>query len=102
MTPPERCRYDACLALDPGQTLPPGDGVGEILDVLIQGGEYAVAVHRGRHCDLPQAYAPVCGRGCPRFPRDSGRALHREHTNDTRNTPVEGLRTEIHVPLQAD
>jgi AraC family transcriptional regulator len=100
MTPPEKCRYDACLGLDPGQSVPADGGVNEI---LIQGGEYAVAVHRGQHCDLPQTYAMVCGRWCPEF----GRELRdvpciENYLNHARNTAAEDLRTEIYVPLQAE
>jgi AraC family transcriptional regulator len=100
MTPPERCRYDACLALEPDQSVPPGSGVSKI---LIRGGEYAVAVHRGQHCDLPRTYALVCGQWCPRF----GRELRdvpciENYLCHPRNTSVEDLRTEIYVPLQAE
>jgi len=100
MTPPEQCRYDACLALDPDQSVPLQDGVSEI---LIQGGEYAVAVHRGKHCDLPQTYALVCGQWCPRFGREIRDVPCIEnYLNDARNTSVEALRTEIYVPLQLE
>jgi AraC family transcriptional regulator len=100
MTPEEECRYDACLALDPGQSVPPGSGVTE---ALIQGGEYAVAVHRGAYCDLPQTYSMVCGEWCPR----SGRELRdvpciENYLNHGRNTAARDLRTEIYVPLRAE
>jgi AraC family transcriptional regulator len=100
MTRPEECRYDACLALDPGRPVPTESGVNEI---LIQGGEYAVAVHRGPHCDLPQTYALVCGQWCPRF----GRELRdvpciENYLNHAWNTAPEDLRTEIYVPLEAE
>jgi len=100
MTPPERCRYDACLALDSDQSVPPGSRVSEI---LIQGGEYAVAVHRGQHCDLPNTYALVCGQWCSRFGRELRDAPCIEnYLNHARNTAVEDLRTEIYVPLEAE
>ena len=100
MTPPELCRYDACLTLDSDQPVPPGSDISEI---LIQGGEYAVAVHRGQHCDLPHTYALVCGQWCPR----SGREIRdvpciENYLNHPRNTSVEDLRTEIYVPLEAE
>jgi len=100
MTPPERCRYDACLALDPEQSVPLGNGVSEI---LIQGGEYAAAVHRGQHCDLPNTYALVCGQWCPRLGREIRDVPCIEnYLNHAWNTAAEDLRTEIYVPLQAE
>ncbi len=100
MTPPERCRYDACLGLDPDHSVPAGEGVDEI---LIQGGEYAVAVHQGQHCELPQTYALVCGEWCPLFGREIRNVPCIEnYLNQARNTPVEELRTEVYVPLQAE
>lgn len=99
-TPKEKCRYDACLPLAPDQSLPRGN---EVREILIQGGEYAVAVHRGQHCDLPLTYALVCGQWCPR----AGRELRdvpciENYLNEARNTPVEDLRTEVYVPLEAE
>ncbi len=100
MTPPELCRYDACLALDPDQSVPLGNGVSEI---LIQGGEYAVGVHRGPHCDLPHTYALVCGQWCPQFGREIRDVPCIEnYLNHPRSTLVEDLRTEVYVPLQAE
>jgi AraC family transcriptional regulator len=100
MTRPENCRYDACLALDPAQSVPRVSGVNEI---LIQGGEYAVAVHRGQYCDLPQTYALVCGQWCPRFGREIRDVPCIEnYLNHARDTPVEELRTEVYVPLQEE
>lgn len=100
MTPPEECRYDACLALGSGQSVP---GDGSVSEVLIQGGEYAVAVHRGPHCDLPQTYALVCGQWCPRF----GRELRdvpciENYLNRAGSVAAADLRTEIYVPLQSE
>jgi len=100
MTPPERCRYDACLQLAPGQSVHSENGVSEI---LIQGGEYAVAVHNGAHCNLPETYALVCGEWCPRFGRELRDAPCIEnYLNQAWNTAVKDLRTEIYVPLQAE
>ena len=100
MTPPEKCRYDACLTLDSDESVPLGSGV---VEILIQGGEYAVAVHRGQHCDLPQTYALVCGQWCPRLGREIRDVPCIEnYLNHARNAAVEDLRTEIYVPLLAE
>jgi AraC family transcriptional regulator len=100
MTPPERCRYDACITLDSGRPVPSADAVREI---LIQGGEYAVAVHRGPHCDLPHTYAMVCGQWCPKAGREIREVPCIEnYLNHSRDVRAEDLRTEVYVPLQAE
>src|SRR5262245_5592450 len=50
-TPPERCRYHACVELPPGLTLP------DAAESLVAGGRYAVTHFRGTGAQLGDAWA---------------------------------------------
>jgi len=49
-TPPEKCRYDACVELPPGLTLPDGQ------ETTIAGGKYAVTHFKGTGADIGAAW----------------------------------------------
>jgi AraC family transcriptional regulator len=96
VTPPERLRYDACLATD--QPVAPE---GEIGTQEVPGGEYAVITHRGPYENLPDTYARLYGDWLPksgREPADSPGFQH--HHNSPRDTRPEDLVTDIYVPLK--
>ena len=95
VTPADKIRYDACLAVG-DQVQPAGDiGVQEI-----GGGEYAVTTHRGPYEKLGETYAILCGQWAPQ----SGRELRAPSLEFYRNSPMttapEGLVTDIHMPLE--
>jgi AraC family transcriptional regulator len=49
-TPPERCRYDACVEIPPGMTLPGST------EATIPGGRYAVTCFKGTGADIGAAW----------------------------------------------
>lgn len=96
VTPPDRIRYDACIAV--GDDVQPEGEIG-IQDVA--GGEYAVTVHRGPYERLADTYAAMCGQWMPgsgRQPRSS--PSFEIYHNSPETTPPEQLITEVHVPLE--
>jgi AraC family transcriptional regulator len=50
-TPPERCRYDACVELPRGLTLP------DAAETTIPGGRYAVTHFKGASADIGEAWS---------------------------------------------
>lgn len=96
VTPPEKIRYDACVAV--GESFEPQ---GEIGVQTIAGGDYAVATHYGPYAKLSESYAMLLGQWLPR----SGRALRSApsfelYVNDPNTTAPEDLVTQIHSPLE--
>ncbi len=96
VTSPEHLRYDACVPVDEGF-----QADGEVGVQVVEGGEYAVTMHRGAHENLGQTYARLCGEWIPR----SGRAVRAApsievYLNDPQQTPPDQLLTRIHMPLE--
>lgn len=54
-TPPERCRYDACVELPAGLRLPDAD------ETTIAGGRYAVTLFKGSGADIGAAWGEFLG-----------------------------------------
>jgi len=54
-TPPEKCRYDACVELAPGMTLPDAG------ETLIPGGRHAVTHFKGTGADIGAAWGAFVG-----------------------------------------
>ena len=54
-TPPEKCRYDACVELPPGLSLP------DIVEATIAGGRYAVTRFKGSGADIGAAWGAYVG-----------------------------------------
>ena len=50
VTPPDRCRYDACVELPPGLTLP------DASETTIPGGRYAVSNYKGTSAQIGAAW----------------------------------------------
>ncbi len=95
ITPADKLRYDACLTVEDGV-----DGEGEIGVRLIDGGEYAVALHEGPYAELSETYAEIYGRWLPSTGREPGPAPCLEfYLNDPDSTEPEDLLTEVWVPL---
>jgi len=96
VTPPDKLRYDACVAVDDDY-----EPAGEIGVQVIAGGEYAMTTHHGPYDRLNETYAELCGQWIPHRERTIRAAPCFEiYLNDPESTPPEELLTDIHIPLE--
>ncbi len=99
VTPAERIRYEACMAVKAG-TKPKG----EVAVRELPGGTYAVAEHVGPYDTLGRTYAGLCA-AVAAGPVDGMRWSLGDppsvevYLNDPRKTPPEDLRTEVWMPV---
>jgi AraC family transcriptional regulator len=97
VTPPDKIRYDACLAVPEGVT-----PSGEIGVQTIPGGTYAVTLHEGPYERLAQTYEALFGRWLPSSGFEPGDPPSLEfYLNNPETTPPEQLRTEIRASVKA-
>jgi AraC family transcriptional regulator len=96
VTPPEKCRYDACITVDR-----PFAPEGEVGVQEISGGEYAVVTHKGPYEKMAEPYAWLYGEWLPSSGREpSDAAGFTVYRNSPRDTKPEDLLTDIYVPLR--
>lgn len=96
VTPPDKVRYDACLAVD--ERFRPQ---GEVGAQEIAAGEYAVTTHRGPYQKLGETYARLCGEWLPGSGREAAdRPCFEIYRNSLQNTRPEDLLTDIYLPLK--
>ena len=96
VTPPERIRYDACLAVDDDF-----QATGEVGVQEIPGGDYAVTTHKGPYDKLGETYARLCGEWLPHTGRELRSAAGFEiYRNSPQNTAPDDLLTDIYMPLE--
>ena len=93
----DKLRFDACLTWDDKSVTPEG----EVATKTIEGGKYAMFLHKGPYENLNETYDKIGDwivesgaeiRDLPKFEKYLNR--------DPRRTKPENLRTEIYVPLQ--
>jgi AraC family transcriptional regulator len=95
VTPPEKIRYDACLAVDG-----PFRAEGEVGLLDVGGGEFAVTTHRGPYDRLGETYAHLLGQWLPGSGRELGPAAGFEvYRNSTADAAPADLLTDIYIPL---
>ncbi len=95
VTPPEKQRYDAAIAVR--ADVQPGEG---LLVQEIPEAEYAVAMHRGPYSELCRTYSMLCGQYVPGCGRELLTAPSLEfYRNNPMNTRPEDLLTEVWVQL---
>jgi len=99
-TPPEKCRYDACITVPKGT---PTDG--NVKTMSIAGGDYAVFLHKGPYEALPQSWKALAEKWLPSSGRETGcgeanRVWFEQYLNDSTQTNPEALLTAIHLPLK--
>ncbi len=96
ITPEDKIRYDACITVD-GSI----EAEGEIGIQMIEGGEYAVTLHKGPHERIENTYAELMGE----WLLASGRELRElpafeVYKNSPDEVSQEELLTEIYLPLK--
>lgn len=93
----DKLRFDACITWDDKTVKPEG----EILSKIIEGGKYAMFLHKGAYENLKATYDEIGDwivesgldvRDLPMFEKYLNR--------DPRKTKLENLKTEIYVPLK--
>jgi len=96
VVPTDRLRSHACLAVAESVTTVP-EGC-ELL--VLDGGEFAVATHRGPYARLPEGYRELFSQWLPASGRDgANRPCHEVYVNDASTTPEADLVTLICLPL---
>lgn len=96
LTAPRHIRYDACIAVDNSV-----HGQGDVLVQEINGGDFAVTLHKGPFDQMFAAYAELHGVWLPRTGRGMAMQPSVEvHLNDPETTPPEELLVEIRLPLK--
>ncbi len=96
VTPPDKIRYDACIAVGPNVS-----GDGEVGVQEIAGGDYAVTLHRGPYDNLADTYARLCGQWLPAHGRELRSAPSLEiYRNSPQDTAPDDLLTDVYLPLE--
>lgn len=95
ITPPERMRYDAAIAVTDDITVDNDIGLQSV------GGErYVIVTHRGSYETIGDTYARLCGEW---LPCSGAELLHAPtlefYRNSPKTTPPENLMTDIHMAL---
>jgi len=96
VTPPDKVRYDAAVAVDR-----PVQPEGEFGVMELAGGRYAVATHKGPYEGLGKTYQQIYGGWFPKSGYDLRDAPAFEQYLNSLHTKPEDLVTLIHVPLGA-
>jgi AraC family transcriptional regulator len=95
VTPPEKLRYDAAVAVSR-----PIEPQGEFGVMELAGGRYAVTTHRGPYESLSQTYQRLYGTWLPRNCHEVRDVpAFEEYLNSPQNTKPEDLLTKIWVPI---
>ncbi|MDH3222559.1 MAG: helix-turn-helix domain-containing protein [Gemmatimonadota bacterium] len=98
ITPPERLRFDAALAVDG-----PMQGDGRVGYQLFEGRRYAFTTHVGHYRTLPAAYAEIVGRlvGMPGVEFAGVPVVEMYH--ETRiDTELEFNHTDLYLPIRSE
>lgn len=96
VTDPAKIRYDACVKVS--EKYRPGKGVGAR---TLDGGDYAVTVHKGPYNEVGKMYAALYGQWLPHSGYEMRDAPALEfYLNDPRKTAREDLLTEIYAPVR--
>jgi len=94
-TPPERCRYDACVELPPGLTLP------DVAEATVAGGRYAVTTFQGTCAQVGAAWtAFFTGAVVRGLVRDESRPLVEHYPRGATRDPRTGaFACELCMPV---
>ena len=96
VVPTAQLRSHACIAVRDGVTVAP-EGC-EL--ITLEGGEAAVATHRGPYARLAESYRELYAEWLPGSGREAAhRPCHETYVSDATTTPEADLITEINLPL---
>ncbi|HAS88525.1 MAG TPA: AraC family transcriptional regulator [Desulfovibrio sp.] len=95
ITPSDKIRHDACMEIGPSVEVE-----SPVAKKRIEGGRYAVTVHKGSYMNLAETYAALCGQWAPQNGFEiEAKASLQIYLNDYDTTATEDLLTEVYVPL---
>ncbi|MCW8877107.1 MAG: AraC family transcriptional regulator [Kangiellaceae bacterium] len=96
VTEPENIRYDACISVNDKVELEKN-----IYSDVIEGGMYAIFLHKGSYENLSQTYSAIFHQWLPQsnFELRELPPFEKYLNRDPRRTKPENLRTEIYVPI---
>ncbi|MGB5866322.1 MAG: AraC family transcriptional regulator [Arcobacteraceae bacterium] len=96
VTEVEKLRYDACISWDDKTVKPQG----EIQSKIIDGGKYAMFLHKGAYTELINTYDGVSDWIVQSGVKLRDLPIIEKYLNkDPRRTKTENLRTEIYLPI---
>lgn len=96
ITPADKIRYEACLAISEEI-----EGEGEVGVQELAGGDYAVTTHRGPYTELHKTWTSLYGQWLPQSGYECREAPAFEvYLDYPETTPEEELRTDICVPVR--
>lgn len=97
ITAKENLRYDACITVE--NTV---NTEGNIFNSVIQGGKYAVFLHKGAYENLYETYSAIFGQWLPenKYKLRDLPAFEMYLNANPDKTKPENLRTEIYVPIE--
>jgi AraC family transcriptional regulator len=92
----EKLRFDACISWDDKTVQPEG----EILNKIIDGGKYAMFLHKGAYENLKSTYDMIGDWIVESGTNLGNKPMFEKYLNrDPRKTKPENLKTEIYVPI---
>ena len=95
--PPEKLRYDACVAVDK-----PVKPEGNVKPLTIPAGEYAVFRHNGAYSELIKTYGAIFGGWLPQSGREvDDRPCFEVYLNSSCQVPESELQTDIYIALKS-
>ena len=93
---PDLLRYDACISCDDASIEPEGEVFRKVMD----GGEFAVFLHKGAYENLKGTYDAIGDWIVQSGVKLRDNPMFEKYLNrDPRRTKPENLRTEIYVPI---
>lgn len=95
-TPADKLRCDACISWNDKRVIPSG----EVTAKTIEGGRYAVFLHRGAYENMGQTYRMIGDWIVTNKIRVKGSPIFRYLNRSPRRTKKENLRTDIYIPIQ--
>lgn len=96
VTPEEKLRYDACITVNHDIEIS-----GEIKQKVIEGGKYAVFLHKGPYKNFQETFNAIFSEWLPKsnYKLRETPCFEMYLNRDPKRTKPENLRTEIYIPI---